>query len=226
MASVLRKKSRIGIIMVIIMLLVGITGCADHSKSSSLPGSAKKSSAKEPVKSAINKQAGLGDNVAVFEAVLGKGIKNGNTYSFKEGSFVVEFVPGAGPDLQASKITINHNPPVSADLLVPITQQGPIPDGLVYDDTEFKDVTLQIKTVDLEKLSPGISSYLPLDYLVNDNIIKYNKKLHVPFGTGSAQCSSSKLAAAAPDKNGQFYVSVKYDKTQKVLNTCIGKGTL
>lgn|GEM_PF-2795050 len=221
-----KEAKNIGIIMLLILLLLGITGCAEQSKSTSPPGSVKKSVAKEPVKSATNKQAGLGDNVAVFEDVLGKGVNTGNTYSFKEGSFVVEFVPGKGQELQATKIIVNHNPPVSADLLVPITQQEPAPNGLVYDDTEFKDIALQSKTsVDLDKLSPGISAYLPIDYAVNDNTIKYDKKLHVAFGTGTAQCTSSKLAAISPDQSGQFYVSVKYDKSNKVLNTYIGKGT-
>jgi len=214
----------IGMLLLITMLL-GLAGCAGQSPSSSSSELAKKTAVKpkEAVRSVINKQVGLGDSITVFEKALGKGSPSGGTYSFKDGQFVVEFKPGTGKDIQAAKITINHNPPVSSKMLMPIAQPVSTPQGLVYSDTEFNDVSIKDDNMDLEVFAPGISAYLPADYTVPDGTLRFNKKLHEAFGSFTAQCSSEKLAAAAPDKNGQFNVIVTYDKSNKIITTVISR---
>jgi len=211
--------------MLLVAMLLSISGCAGQSPSSSSLELAKKTAAKpkEAVRSVINKQVGLGDSIAVFETVLGKGNPSGSTYSFKKGQFVVEFATGMGQELQAAKITINHNPPVYSKMLLPIAQPVSTPQGLVYSDTEFNGVSIKDDNMDLEVFAPGISAYLPSDYTVPDGTLRFNKKLHEAFGSFTTQGSSNKLAAAAPDKNGQFNVTVTYDKSNKIITTVISR---
>lgn len=193
-----------------------MAGCGSTSKTSTPAPTAP---VKTPEISSTNKEYGLGDPLSLFESRLGQGIQANNQYSFNNGAIVVEFKSSEGGKLIASKITIAHNPAVNSQLLAMTKSDANLPAGISFNEGTFK---LTNHSFDMEALEPGVTKFMPSDYVVDNEEAKY---YHTNDGSVYvSQCTSKKLLENNFDK-GQFYVLGKFDKsTSSVHSTIICEG--